>query len=275
PELAKLSPACVLLVSSGMDEVVLSYIAGVLEELGSPELCKESFDMDTFVEMMEAYVPGFMEINRGVGTICDMMFALSERLSDARSKGKQPTPSSGRRSAPTPGSRFSSSEAEEEHLAYWKLIVLLSCIQPLAAFQTLPMSVLPDQGAGGDLKEGAELLLEMFPACTLSQAQKALAMTLGNLEEAVQVMVEEKVGAIAAFTNPRLRFRYMMVDSEEDQKTHRPVPPKEAPKKLIRYIDNQVVSTKGERYKDIKKPESKEMKRTYISLKPARKYKFH
>lgn len=49
----------------------------------------------------------------------------------------------------------------------------------------------------------------------------------------------------------------------------------QAPKKLIRYIDNQVVSTKGERYKDIKKPESEEMKRTYISLKPARKYKFH
>lgn len=51
--------------------------------------------------------------------------------------------------------------------------------------------------------------------------------------------------------------------------------PLQAPKKLIRYIDNQVVSTKGERYKDIKKPESEEMKRTYISLKPARKYKFH
>lgn len=49
----------------------------------------------------------------------------------------------------------------------------------------------------------------------------------------------------------------------------------QAPKKLIRYIDNQVVSTKGERYKDIKKPESEEMKKTYISLKPARKYKFH
>lgn len=51
--------------------------------------------------------------------------------------------------------------------------------------------------------------------------------------------------------------------------------PKEAPKKLIRYIDNQVVSTKGERYKDNKKPESEEMKKTYINLKPARKYKFH
>lgn len=35
--------------------------------------------------------------------------------------------------------------------------------------------------------------MEMFPACTVSQAEKALAMALGNLEEAVQLIVEEKV----------------------------------------------------------------------------------
>lgn len=154
----------------------------------------------------------------------------------------------------------------------------------------------PTDGAGAqegnDLKGGVELLLEMFPACTVSQAEKALAMALGNLEEAVQLIVEEKVeiGAAGASVKDLVRPRrapnheelkqvilqkYMMVDSAEDQKTHRPAPPKEAPKKLIRYIDNQVVSTKGERYKDIKKPESEEMKKTYISLKPARKYKFH
>lgn len=33
----------------------------------------------------------------------------------------------------------------------------------------------------------------MFPACTVNQAEKALAMALGNLEEAVQLIVEEKV----------------------------------------------------------------------------------
>lgn len=49
----------------------------------------------------------------------------------------------------------------------------------------------------------------------------------------------------------------------------------QAPKKLIRYIDNQVVSTKGERFKDVRNPETEEMKATYINLKPARKYRFH
>ncbi|XP_024074468.2 CUE domain-containing protein 2 isoform X1 [Terrapene carolina triunguis] len=261
---------------SGMDEVFFSYIASVLEELGSPESSEENFDMDTFVEMMEAYIPGFAEINSG--NICEMMFALSERLSEARNKGNvcQKAVESVSRA---PAEELNQSdeqgaEASDERRLH------------------IPAEGAVAQGAEGDLKDGVELLLEMFPACTLSQAQKALAMVLGNLEEAVQLLVEEKVepGAVGANVKETARPRrapkqedlkrfilqkYMMVDSEEDQKTHRPVPPKEAPKKLIRYIDNQVVSTKGERYKDIKKPESEEMKRTYISLKPAKKYKFH
>uniref|UniRef100_A0A8C3UN25 CUE domain containing 2 n=1 Tax=Catharus ustulatus TaxID=91951 RepID=A0A8C3UN25_CATUS len=229
---------------SGMDDVFFSYITGVLEELGSAESSEETFDMDTFVEMMEAYIPGFAEIHSG--DVCEMMFSLSERLGEARNKGEL-----------------------HKQFQHKKICA--------------------------DLKDGVELLLEMFPACTVSQAEKAVAMALGNLEEAVQLIVEEKVeigpaGASLVSSQELARPRrapnheelkqvilqkYMMVDSADDQKTHRPAPPKEAPKKLIRYIDNQVVSTKGERYKDIKKPESEEMKRTYISLKPARKYKFH
>uniref|UniRef100_A0A8C2U7N5 CUE domain containing 2 n=1 Tax=Coturnix japonica TaxID=93934 RepID=A0A8C2U7N5_COTJA len=231
---------------SGMDDVFFSYITGVLEELGSPESSEETFDMDTFVEMMEAYIPGFAEIQSG--NVCEMMFSLSERLGEARNKGEL----------------------------------------NLEVDKTYCSALSEDD----DLKDGVELLLEMFPACTVSQAEKALAMALGNLEEAVQLIVEEKVeigtagASVKELVRPRrapnheelkqvILQKYMMVDSAEDQKTHRPAPPKEAPKKLIRYIDNQVVSTKGERYKDIKKPESEEMKKTYISLKPARKYKFH
>ncbi|NXH14221.1 CUE2A protein, partial [Bucco capensis] len=256
---------------SGMDDVFFSYITGVLEELGSPESSEDTLDMDTFVEMMEAYIPGFAGIPSG--DVCDMMFSLSQSLGEARSKGK-------------PGQDALESRSQ-------------------AASEELPES--HEHGAGAsegerlctaahgavaqesdDSRDGVELLLEMFPACSISQAQKALAMALGNLHEAVQFIVEEKVEIGPAgvtgkeLAQPRrvpnqeqlkqlILQKYMMVDSAEDQKTHRPAPPKEAPKKLIRYIDNQVVSTKGERYKDIKKPESEEMKRTYISLKPARK----
>ncbi|XP_025065340.1 CUE domain-containing protein 2 isoform X2 [Alligator sinensis] len=248
---------------------------GVLEELGLPESSEENFDMDTFVEMMEAYIPGFAEINSG--DVCEMMFSLSERLSKAHNQEKFcQRPVEGMNKAPTKELNWSSKQGAG---APEKEILRTPAEEAIAE-------------GGGDLKDGVELLLEMFPACTVSQAQTTLAMALGNLEEAVQLIIEEKVeispvdATLKEMVRPRrapkqeelkqlILQKYMMVDSAEDQKTHRPVPPKEAPKKLIRYIDNQVVSTKGERYKDMKKPESEEMKRTYISLKPARKYKFH
>ncbi|XP_049666957.1 CUE domain-containing protein 2 isoform X2 [Accipiter gentilis] len=219
---------------SGMDDVFFSYITGVLEELGLPESSEETFDMDTFVEMMEAYIPGFAEIHSG--DVCEMMFSLSESLGEARNKEK-------------PGQKAveSGSEAPSEDLTKGQ--------EPEAGACNGERLRTPTDGAGAqegdDLKDGVELLLEMFPACTVSQAERALAMALGNLEEAVQLIVEEKVEIGPAGVSVK------------------------APKKLIRYIDNQVVSTKGERYKDIKKPESEEMKKTYISIKPARKYKFH
>lgn len=49
-----------------MDEVFFSYVTSVLEDLGCPESVEENFDMETFVEMMEAYIPGFADINRCV-----------------------------------------------------------------------------------------------------------------------------------------------------------------------------------------------------------------
>ena len=49
------------------------------------------------------------------------------------------------------------------------------------------------------------------------------------------------------------------------------------PKKLVRYRDNHVVNTKGERYTVVTKKdqEGDEMKKTYVSIKPLKKYRFH
>ena len=65
--------------------------------------------------------------------------------------------------------------------------------------------------------------------------------------------------------------KYMILDSTEDQKIYQHMAPREASKKLIRYINNQVVSTKGEQFKYVWNPELKEMKATHINLMLARK----
>ena len=48
-------------------------------------------------------------------------------------------------------------------------------------------------------------------------------------------------------------------------------------KKLIRYRDNHVVTTKGERFivPSKRDQEGEDMKKTYVNLKPLRKYRFH
>ena len=47
---------------------------------------------------------------------------------------------------------------------------------------------------------------------------------------------------------------------------------------MVRYLDNKVVTIKGERFTEIKNdPEAaaKDDKKTFVSLKPARQYRFH
>ncbi|XP_033003932.1 CUE domain-containing protein 2 [Lacerta agilis] len=268
---------------SGLDDIVFSYMASVLEGLGSHESFEENFDMDTFMEMMGAYVPGFAEINSS--NVCEMMVSLSERLHEARSKQNTMQGRSLVKSEATAHVHEEGASVSEDNRCS---PVDGAPAEVWTGRSSRDRGFKPQETRG----DPVEVLLEMFPSCTVSKAQKALGMALGNLEEAAQLILEEKVQlntlgttiqeASRSQKTPKqgelkqfILEKYMMVDNEEDEKTHRPAPPKEAPKKMIRYIDNQVVSTKGERYKDIKKAESEEMKRTYISLKPARKYKFH
>jgi len=43
-----------------VDDIVLGYIASVLEELGEDQ----EFDVDDFAEIMAAYIPGFDTVSR-------------------------------------------------------------------------------------------------------------------------------------------------------------------------------------------------------------------
>ncbi|XP_051002659.1 CUE domain-containing protein 2 isoform X2 [Acomys russatus] len=199
---------------SGLDEVIFSYVLGVLEDLGPSGPSEENFDMEAFTEMMEAYVPGFAHIPRGI--VGDMMQKLSVQLSDARNKETPRLPEKLKEETRSPAATRNTQD------------------EAAAAQEELP---------------GVGVLLEDLPR-----------RLRGPQKDELKSFILQK---------------YMMVDSAEDQKIHRPMAPKEAPKKLIRYIDNQVVSTKGERFKDVRNPEAEEMKATYINLKPARKYRFH
>ncbi|PIK36211.1 putative CUE domain-containing protein 2-B [Apostichopus japonicus] len=62
---------------SAIDNIVLMYVVGVLEDVGNDD----DFDVDNFIEMIAAYVPGFLAID--VAVVCEWIFELSEKLTTA------------------------------------------------------------------------------------------------------------------------------------------------------------------------------------------------
>lgn len=54
---------CLLLFNRTIDDIVLSYVVSILEDVGSDD-DPESFDVEGFSEVMEAYIPGFGEIDK-------------------------------------------------------------------------------------------------------------------------------------------------------------------------------------------------------------------
>ncbi|XP_010768150.1 CUE domain-containing protein 2 [Notothenia coriiceps] len=256
---------------STLDDVLLFYITGVLEDLGSEQSVEENLDVEDFAEMLEAYIPGFAEIDSV--KVCEMMFNLASKLATART------------------SEIVELKARTEEISL-KLPTLPSEPPPAET------QCLKTQTEGATAKQPVskwesqeQHLLEMFPKCSLSDARSALCIAKGDIEEAVRLIIEGDVQlsqtplnvnpgkSISSVPDEKLKEnileKYMLVDRDEDKKTHRPLPPKEAPKKLVRYHGNQVVTTKGERYQLVKKDDEEDMKKTYVNLKPARKYRFH
>uniref|UniRef100_A0A3Q4HN24 CUE domain containing 2 n=1 Tax=Neolamprologus brichardi TaxID=32507 RepID=A0A3Q4HN24_NEOBR len=178
-----------------LDDVLLSYITGVLEDLGSQQSVEENFDVEDFAEMLEAYIPGFAEIDVKV---CEMMFSLASKLATARTSETQCLKSQTEGATAKPP--VSEWEAQEQHL------------------------------------------LEMFPKCSLTEARSALSIAKGDMEEAVRLIIEGDVQlsptplnvnhgkSISSLADQKLKesiLEYMLVDREEDKKTHRPVVPKD------------------------------------------------
>ncbi|XP_014910126.1 CUE domain-containing protein 2 [Poecilia latipinna] len=257
---------------STLDDVLLSYITGVLEDLGSQQSIEENFDVEVFGEMLEAYIPGFAEIDSV--KVCEMMFSLASKLATAR-MSENSVPKTGTEEVSLKLNALTSQpEPGQEPL----------CLKPQTEGATAKLSA-------SEWESQEQHLLEMFPKCSLSEARSALSIAKGDMEEAVRLIIEGDVQlsptpinvnqgkSISSLADQKLKEsileKYMLVDSEEDNKTHRPVAPKDAPKKLVRYHGNQVVTTKGERYQLVKKNETDDMKKTYVNLKPARKYRFH
>nr|SVE74327.1 EOG090X0A55 [Daphnia barbata] len=263
---------------SHIDEIVLSYVVSILEEIGS-DLCQEDvFDVESFSEMLTAYFPDFASIPHSV--ICHWIFELSSKLSRSKQDSKCsktltdlglmfPVPAVVKvdRLSPRVSESSDASMSDSSQLGYQEV----------------------------ERTDEVQLLLEMFPSISLVEATHCLSLSNSSVEEAVQLVLHrQEIGE--SLSNPesaslhktrpvndvtlkkKIIEKYSYIDQDDDQREHRPPPVKTQPKKMVRYLDNKVVTIKGERYTEIKEETEatkEDAKKTFVTLKPARQYRFH
>ncbi|KAH3724628.1 CUE domain-containing protein 2-B-like [Dreissena polymorpha] len=268
---------------SDVDGIVLQYVLSILEDLGDGSGVGENIDVDQFVEVMDAYIPGFGDIDSVA--VCDWMFELASKMS----QGTAPEPTSPTVTSDLPMTsdlvQGACSRLEPETRAS-------RCRNAGSAGDSERSS---SESSSEDIDAQVDQLSELFPDSVRLELEHCVRGAGGDLEGAVQlVLTRHETGAsITQDKKPKVKRpqtisqlddkkakemlmeRYAFIDVNEDKKQYKPKVPKAEPKKLVRYLDNQVVNTKGQKFTEIKTEESEEAKNTYINLKPAKKYRFH
>nr|CAG4644151.1 EOG090X0A55 [Lepidurus arcticus] len=279
-------------VLSHVDDIVLNYVVSIMEELGMEGSSEETFDVEAFSEMLAAYFPEFSTIPHG--KICKWLFDLSFYMNSFKSKAGELSgsfcQSNFTLSYIPPVKTKRSPRTSESDEACCKRSPRLSECSDLSTDSTDITNVYESE-----FTAELELLSEMFPSSCANELSHCLMLANGTVDRAAQLILHrQEIGeSLPAYESSavfkpksclddksmkkKIIAKYSYVDNDEDQREHRPPPLKQQPKKLVRYLDNKVVTIKGEKFTEIKndKEDKEEIKKTYVSLKPARQYRFH
>jgi len=253
------------------DGIVVSYVMGILEELADEAEPQQMWDCEAFTEMLVAYLPQSEGIPGDVVSAWMMDLVTEEKAARKKEKisnfdlksiieetAKKPKPKT--RSA-SEGTELESSNLKKRNGR---------CSET-------------SEEAVAELEAGLATLLEMFPHSCRVEAAHCLTLAGGDLQKAAQLIItraelgEElrpsQTQLLAqlrtapvqdeAAVKKKIMETYGFVDKETDLRYHRPnLSKKGEDKKMIRYRDGKIVSTKGERFSQVTKEESEEMKKT-------------
>ncbi|XP_076059944.1 CUE domain-containing protein 2-A-like isoform X2 [Oratosquilla oratoria] len=278
---------------SGIDEIVVSYVTGVIEEVVGGD---EEMDAAGMKDVMTAYVPDFEAVPETA--VHSWVFDMVHKIQEEKNKDKPVKVSFDTLVSALPGTQktHNSSSTSETSERSHKLSETSDRSHKLSE-----TSLGSDEDSNSTVEhneysDGIALLLEMFPTTCNLEVQHCLATCGGDLEEATGLILQRQEQGISIKPSSSSKLgislktapvvdekkmkesilnRYGFIDNEDDRREHRPVAPKWEGKKMVRYRDSKVVSLKGERYTEIKKEESEDMKKTYVNLKPGKQYKFH
>lgn len=274
---------------STIDEIILSYVVSVLEELGENHNgdLESAFDAEAFCEMMAAYVPEFSGIS--LPKVCQWFFELEATLRDSNGnkniikdlaalmrpleviRSRNPSNSS------ECSSNSNNSAANNGEIPPRKHRLSegsdASCTSDSSGEYYAHEDMI-------DYEPGISILQEMFPGLCDIEIRHCLTIADGDVTTAIPLILHRQEtgqtlthsaiiqhGAQQKSTvddkeiKSRIIARYSFVDKDDDVREHRPVAPKTEPKKLVRYRDNKIVSMKGERFTEIKKEDEEESRK--------------
>lgn len=215
--------------------------------------------------MMSAYFPDFSQIE--TATVCEWIFELAKQMSDEKNADG--------------GSNDSSKKS-----------LNISDIIPEPKLRTKTNSESTDtkddlsdiNSSSNELntcdffEEECVALHEIFPESSILEIKHCITIANGDIDRATQIILdrEEKGQSLTGslMTNcpksqkiddnelkNRIISRYSYVDRSAVNKDFKPIVPKIEPKKLVRYLDNKIVSLKGERFTEVRKNEEIELRK--------------
>ncbi|XP_011495918.1 PREDICTED: CUE domain-containing protein 2-B [Ceratosolen solmsi marchali] len=238
-----------------IDDIVLGYVVSMVEE----SALEDELDVEGVSEMVSACLPEFSSIKKE---------AVSKWLFDIENQLREDSKENNR------------SAQQHDPLSCLSLAALLPP-EPQQTTRVHHLSETSDAGSDSSGEYFTEesswdqvaLLQEMFPGASSAEARHCLAVAGGDIAKAAQLALHRReagqsIVSNLAFLTPngrnktrvndeelkaRIINRYSYVDRDDDSREHRPVAPKTEPKKLVRYLDNKIVSVKGERYTEVKR----------------------
>jgi len=257
-----------------IDDIVTGYVLSVIEDLAEEEDPMEGLDCPGFKEMLVAYLPQSEilqeeELERWMLGLVDQFKLNTDSKIAPGLDIKLLIADTTKPAVNTRKIRHVSEESAEKE----------------GRRRKGRLSENSESELDPELEAGLSLLTEMFPNCCQVEAMHCLTVT-GNLERAVQLLIQRaeegqqikpsQTQLLAKLARPaelddtqvkkNLMEQYGFVDKEEDQRYHRPnLLKNKDDKKLIRYREGKIVSTKGERFTQVTKEESLEMKRSIVN----------
>jgi len=275
-----------------VDDIVLSYVTGILDDLVEDDN-EELFDSEGFCEMLVAYLPQAGDIPST--DISQWMLTLARTHRAAIAKGKENKNGFDLKMLTTAIPTSTTNKPQQAKAAPPSQT---GSLRSKTSSESSDGSCLSGGADGGSRKprlisESTESheeeyhnlvarLLEMFPNSCELEVGHCLTMMNGDLERTSNLIIQRYetgqslkpdlnkkilIGKDSQLDERALRQKivgkYGYVDQEDDARYHRPIIKKETDKKMIRYRDGKIVSTKGERFTQVTKQESEEMKKSY------------